>query len=129
MSHAAVLTDRRITGIHLSMADDSLPLGRSSRDESELIRRIREGDTERFAELIDRYQRHVGRWTRLHPGSMVDLRRPGRRDWRSQARRRQNGRVNSSTDRENLVGDKGPGSKSGGKKPKGGPKPGDKKKR
>ena len=61
MSHAAVLTDRQITGIHLSMADDSLPLGRSSREESELIRRIREGDTERFAELIDRYQRHVGR--------------------------------------------------------------------
>jgi hypothetical protein len=28
-----------------------------------------------------------------------------------------------------LMGDKGPGSKSGGKKPKGGPKPGDKKKR
>jgi RNA polymerase sigma-70 factor (ECF subfamily) len=61
MSHAAVLTDRRITGIHLSMADDSLPLRRSSREESELLRRIREGDTERFAELIDRYQGHVGR--------------------------------------------------------------------
>jgi hypothetical protein len=28
-----------------------------------------------------------------------------------------------------LVGDKGPGSKSSGKKPKGGPKPGDKKKK
>jgi RNA polymerase sigma-70 factor, ECF subfamily len=61
MSHAAVLTDRRITGIHLSMADDSLPLGRSSREESELVRRIRQGDSERFAELIDRYQHHVGR--------------------------------------------------------------------
>ena len=61
MSHAAVLTDRQITGIHLSMADDSLPLGRSSREESELIRRIREGDTERFAELITRHQHHVGR--------------------------------------------------------------------
>ena len=62
MSHAAVLTVRGIIpGIHLSMADDSLPVERSSREESDLIRRIRQGETERFAELIDRYQRHVGR--------------------------------------------------------------------
>ena len=62
MSHAAVLTVRGIIpGIHLSMADDSLPVGRSSREESDLVRRIRQGETERFAELIDRYQRHVGR--------------------------------------------------------------------
>ena len=50
-----------IPGIHLSMADDSLPVERSSREESDLVRRIRQGETERFAELIDRYQRHVGR--------------------------------------------------------------------
>jgi RNA polymerase sigma-70 factor (ECF subfamily) len=43
------------------MADDSFPVGRSSREESDLVRRIRQGETERFAELIDRYQRHVGR--------------------------------------------------------------------
>jgi RNA polymerase sigma-70 factor (ECF subfamily) len=43
------------------MADDSLPLGRSSREESELVRRITQGETERFAELVDRYQGHVGR--------------------------------------------------------------------
>jgi RNA polymerase sigma-70 factor (ECF subfamily) len=43
------------------MADDSLSLGRSSRHESELVRRIRQGETDRFAELIDRYQRHVSR--------------------------------------------------------------------
>ena len=62
MSHAAVLTVRGIIrGIHLSMADDSFPVGRSSRKESDLVRRIRQGETERFAELIDRYQRHVGR--------------------------------------------------------------------
>jgi len=62
MSHAAVLTVRGIIqGIHLSMADDSFPVGRSSREESDLVRRIRQGETERFAELIDRYQRHVGR--------------------------------------------------------------------
>jgi len=35
--------------------------------------------------------------------------------------------VNPLTQRY-LMGDKGPGSKGGGKKPKGGPKPGDKKK-
>ena len=61
MSHAAVLTVRGIIpGIHLSMADDSLPVERSSH-EGDLVRRIRQGETERFAELIDRYQRHVGR--------------------------------------------------------------------
>ena len=62
MGHAAVLTDSGIIpGIHLSMADDSLPADRPSREESDLVRRIREGETDRFAELIDRYQRHVGR--------------------------------------------------------------------
>ena len=62
MSDAAVLTVRRIIpGIHLSMADDSFAVGRSSREESDLVRRIRQGETERFAELIDRYQGHVGR--------------------------------------------------------------------
>ena len=62
MSHAAVLTVRGIIpGIHLSMADDSLHVDRSSHEESDLVRRIRQGENERFAELIDRYQRHVGR--------------------------------------------------------------------
>jgi len=62
MSHAAVLTVRGIIpGIHLSMADDSLPVERSSHEEGDLVRRIRQGETERFAELIDRYQRHVSR--------------------------------------------------------------------
>ena len=62
MSHAAVVIDRAIIpGLRLSMADDSLPVDRSSREESELLRRIRKGETERFADLIDRYQNHVGR--------------------------------------------------------------------
>lgn len=62
MSHAAVLFDRAIIpGIHLSMADDPLPVCRPSRQESDLVRWIREGETERFAVLIDRYQGHVGR--------------------------------------------------------------------
>ncbi len=46
----------------------------------------------------------------------------------SSARGRQNEPTNLSTTRRCLVGDKGPGSRGGGKKPKGGPKPGDKKK-
>jgi RNA polymerase sigma-70 factor (ECF subfamily) len=64
MSHTAVLmlTDRGfIPGIHLSMADDSLSVGKPSREESELVRRIRQGETDRFGELIERHQRHVGR--------------------------------------------------------------------
>ena len=64
MSHVAVLafTDRGIIpGIHLSMADDSLSVGKPSREESELVRRIRQGETDRFGELIERHQRHVGR--------------------------------------------------------------------
>jgi RNA polymerase sigma-70 factor (ECF subfamily) len=43
------------------MADDSLPLNRSSLQDSDLVRRIRQGDRERFAELIERYQSRVGR--------------------------------------------------------------------
>jgi RNA polymerase sigma-70 factor (ECF subfamily) len=50
-----------IPGIDLSMADDSLPAGSRSREDSALVRRIRQGDSERFAKLIERYQRHVGR--------------------------------------------------------------------
>jgi RNA polymerase sigma-70 factor, ECF subfamily len=64
MSRTAVLTftaEGIIPGIHLSMADDALPVDRSSCEESDLIRRIRGGETDRFAELIERYQRHVGR--------------------------------------------------------------------
>ena len=62
MSHAAVLTDGRIIpGIHLSMADDSLRVGRPLSEERELVRRVRQGETERFAELIQRFQGHVGR--------------------------------------------------------------------
>jgi RNA polymerase sigma-70 factor, ECF subfamily len=60
MSHVAVLTHiLHIPGIHLSMADDSLPLFKDSSEERELLRCINQGETERFAELISRYQRHV----------------------------------------------------------------------
>lgn len=59
MSHVAVLTDIvQIQGIHLSMADDSLPILKHS-EESDLLQRISQGETDRFADLISRYQRHV----------------------------------------------------------------------
>jgi len=64
MSPVAVLNFTEsgiIPGIHLSMADDSLSVGKPSREESELVRRIRQGETDRFGELIERHQRHVGR--------------------------------------------------------------------
>ena len=64
MSHVAVLafTDRGIIpGIHLSMADTFLPVGKSSSEDGDLVHRVRQGESERFAELIQRYQRHVGR--------------------------------------------------------------------
>jgi RNA polymerase sigma-70 factor, ECF subfamily len=50
-----------ICGIQPSMADDSLPADRSSCKDSDAVRRINEGDSERFAELIERYQSRVGR--------------------------------------------------------------------
>ena len=43
------------------MADDSSRADGSSQNESELVRRVKAGETERFAEMIDRYQGHVGR--------------------------------------------------------------------
>ena len=62
MGHVVVLTDRRaLLGIHVSMADDSLPVSRHSSEERDLLRRIRQGETERFADLISRYQGHVSR--------------------------------------------------------------------
>lgn len=60
MGHVVVLTDRRaLLGIHVSMADDSLPVCTHSPEEKDLLRRIGQGETERFADLINRYQRHV----------------------------------------------------------------------
>ena len=62
MGHAVPLTDSgTIPGIHLSMADDPSPVTSSSHEDKELVRRVRQGDSERFADLFDRYQHHVGR--------------------------------------------------------------------
>ena len=43
------------------MADDPSPVKGSSHEDNELVRLVRQGDSERFADLIDRYQDHVGR--------------------------------------------------------------------
>lgn len=64
MGFAAVLAfagEGIVPGLHLSMADASSTADSLTREVGELVRRIREGDSERFAELIHRYQRHVGR--------------------------------------------------------------------
>jgi RNA polymerase sigma-70 factor (ECF subfamily) len=64
MSLASVLTFADggiIPGTHPSMADDSSLADSLTRKDSDLVRRIRQGDSERFAELIERYQRRVGR--------------------------------------------------------------------
>ena len=58
MSHIVDLSEAlAISGIHLSMADGSS--FKPSSDEKNLLRRIGEGETERFADLISRYQSHV----------------------------------------------------------------------
>ena len=41
------------------MADESLPVRGNAAEETDLLRRIRQGETERFADLISRHQRHV----------------------------------------------------------------------
>src|SRR5215510_11168095 len=62
MSHVAVLIDAlHFPGIDLSMADDSLAVTKHPSPEIDLLQRIRQGETERFADLIRRYQPHVVR--------------------------------------------------------------------
>ena len=76
MSHAAVFRNSGIIpGMHLSMADDTASANKSVRGESELIRQVKNGETERFAELIDRHQGHVGRIVgrRVPAGHVPDL--------------------------------------------------------
>jgi RNA polymerase sigma-70 factor, ECF subfamily len=64
MSLAAVLAfadGRVVPGIHLSMADDSSRVDSLTQKDSDLVRRITQGDSERFAELIERHQGRVSR--------------------------------------------------------------------
>ncbi|WP_173047734.1 RNA polymerase sigma factor [Nitrospira sp. KM1] len=51
-------------GFHLPMTDESLTVQRCMAEDHELLRQIKQGDTERFREVIDRYQQHVGRIVR-----------------------------------------------------------------
>lgn len=46
-------------GLHLPMADESLTGLQRASEDVDLIRRIRQGDTDRFADVIRRYQHHV----------------------------------------------------------------------
>jgi len=46
---------------HLLMADEALTIQRQKPDDGELLRRIRQGETDRYADLIARYQPHVVR--------------------------------------------------------------------
>ncbi|MDF0643209.1 MAG: RNA polymerase sigma factor [Nitrospira sp.] len=59
--------------LRLPMADESLTVSETAPEDRDLLRRIREGDTERFAELISRYQQHVVRIvTRRVPADEVE---------------------------------------------------------
>jgi RNA polymerase sigma-70 factor (ECF subfamily) len=60
MSHVAFAVDMQaLPGWHRSMTDDSLPVVKPRQDERELLRRIRQGEIERYADLIALHQRHV----------------------------------------------------------------------
>ena len=56
---AAVTNVFAMAGIPQSMADDSRSRSTPSADERDILRRIGQGETERFADLIRRYQGHV----------------------------------------------------------------------
>jgi RNA polymerase sigma-70 factor (ECF subfamily) len=60
MGDGAVVTcTLGVPGIHLPMADESLRVEEGAPDDGDLLGRISRGETDRFAELISRYQRHV----------------------------------------------------------------------
>jgi RNA polymerase sigma-70 factor (ECF subfamily) len=48
-----------VPGIRLPMTDESLRVGEGAPDDGDLLRRISRGETDRFADLISRYQHHV----------------------------------------------------------------------
>jgi RNA polymerase sigma-70 factor (ECF subfamily) len=59
--------------IQLPMTEESLPVLKSASDDADLLRRIRRGEIDRFADLIGRYQRHVIRIvSRRVPADRVD---------------------------------------------------------
>jgi len=50
-----------VPGIHPPMADESLTVLERTPEDRDLLRRIRRGETDRYADLISRYQSHVVR--------------------------------------------------------------------
>jgi len=62
MSVGSVVTRTlAVPGIHPPMADESLTVLERTPEDRDLLRRIRRGETDRYADLISRYQRHVVR--------------------------------------------------------------------
>lgn len=60
MSVGGVVTKTlAVPGIHPPMADESLTVLQSAPKDRDLLRRIRRGETDRYADLISRYQSHV----------------------------------------------------------------------
>jgi RNA polymerase sigma-70 factor (ECF subfamily) len=60
MSDSSVVTNTLgALGIQLPMTDESLTALKSEPDDGDLLQRIRRGEIDRFADLINRYQRHV----------------------------------------------------------------------
>lgn len=57
--HSVLTKPPGVTGRQPPMATESFPVLTSPPDDGELLRHIRHGDIERFAELISRYQAHV----------------------------------------------------------------------
>ena len=58
---SAIVQTVGILGRHLLMADEALTVQRQKPDDGDLLRRIRQGETDRYADLIARYQPHVVR--------------------------------------------------------------------
>jgi RNA polymerase sigma-70 factor, ECF subfamily len=50
-----------VLGIRLPMTDESPMVLKSEPDDRDLLQRIRRGEVDRFADLINRYQRHISR--------------------------------------------------------------------
>jgi RNA polymerase sigma-70 factor (ECF subfamily) len=53
------LNSLAVPGTYLPMADDLVTVHKVASEDLNLLRQIRLGETERFADLIDRHQRHV----------------------------------------------------------------------
>jgi len=60
MADGSVMTKQLgVPGLHLPMTDESLTGLKSEPDDGDLLQRIRSGEIDRFADLINRYQSHV----------------------------------------------------------------------